>query len=180
MPTMIRRRARVPMAADGADPATLLCADREDILDCAVILQPETALSDAMLVIYVGMLGMGDALGSVVPAGIDVTYRWPNLIEANLGVVARLGLSAPPVSAAVPPWLTLRATVAVSSTDPGFETTLAEEGAIDVTAGHLLESYSRHLLTWMSRWQDDGFEPVRAMWLRHSDKQGQAIEISRR
>ena len=174
------------MASEGVDPATILCIDSANLFDCAVILHPDMDFAKARLVVYVGMLGLGDAIGSVVPAGIDITYRWPNRIDANLGLVAQVRLSAPPTIAdkSVAPWLVLRATVAVSSATPDrrdgdiFQTTLVDEGAADLTTTQLLESFSRHFLSWTSRWQDDGFAPVRAMWLRHSAEQGQDVEIS--
>ncbi len=177
----ILERAKT-MAAMGGDPASLLCADRTDILDCAILLHPDAELDVSQLVLYVGMLGLGDALGSVVPAGIDVTYRWPNVIEANAAIAARVGLSVPAEAGygEIPPWLVLRATAAISRRKADgltFETTLAEEGAVEVTVSELLESFSRHFLTWLGRWQDDGFAPVRAMWLRHAPSHGERIAL---
>jgi biotin-(acetyl-CoA carboxylase) ligase len=174
------------MAAQGADPATILCVDSADMLDCAVILRPEGALAQSRLVVYVGMLGLGDAIGSVVPPGMDITYRWPARIDANLGFVARVRLSAPSnvAETAVPPWLVLRTSVAVSGTPSdrvdgdGFETTLVDEGAADLTTRELLEGFAKHFLTWASRWQDDGFPPIRAMWLRHSAEKGREMAVS--
>ena len=75
------------MASEGVDPATILCIDSAKLFDCAVILHPDMDFAKSKLVVYVGMLGLGDAIGSVVPAGIDITYRWPNRIEANLSPV---------------------------------------------------------------------------------------------
>lgn len=178
-------RAR-EMASQGSEPATLLCIDSASLLDCAVILHPDVALAKARLVVYVGMLGLGDAIGSIVPAGIDITYRWPNRIDANLGFVGQVRLCVPRdiADTASPPWLTLRATVAVSGGVPdgdaggSFETTLVEEGAAGITTIQLLESLARHFLTWTNRWQDDGFPPIRAMWLRHSSEKGRDTEIS--
>ena len=43
-------------------------------------------------------------------------------------------------------------------------TTLADEGAGDLTAVRLAESITRHLLHWTHRWQEDGFAPVRMAW----------------
>jgi len=173
-------RAR-ELAAEGADPATIVCADRSDRLDCSVVLHPGMKLAEARLVVYVAMLGLGDALGAVVPPGIDVTYRWPNVIEANIGPAARIGLFSP--GGRLPPWMTLRAVVAVSTAvdgdpdAPAFETTIADEGGPEVTVTELLESYTRHLLSWMNRWEEDGFAPVRAMWLRHAPSHGQKIQV---
>ena len=149
------------LAAEGCDPATVVCADRADRLDCAIVLHPETPIGDAQLVLYVGMLGLGDALGSVVPPGIDMTFRWPNVIEADLGSVAKLTISAAkaPATSSVPRWMTLRAVVAVSNPLPpddshaAFETTLHDEGAVEATSVSLLESYSRHFLPWLGRWR---------------------------
>ena len=144
------------------------------------------SLAESRLALYVGMLGLGDAIGNVVPAGIDITYRWPNTIDANVGVIAQIQLSTPPdlAEATEPPWLVLRATVAVSDARPDgwtgaeFETTLVGEGAAELTTPLLLESFSRHFLSWVNIWQNDGYAPVRAMWLRHSAEQGKNIEIT--
>jgi BirA family transcriptional regulator, biotin operon repressor / biotin---[acetyl-CoA-carboxylase] ligase len=178
-------REAARLAEAGGDPATVICAEREDLLDCAVILHPETELADAALVMYVAMLGLGDALGAEVQAGIDMTFRWPNLIEANLGAVARLGLVIPDAAAsdAVPGWMAVRLTVQIAEPAGGWregefpETSLFGEGCVEVTGSGLLESFARHFLTWLNRWQHDGFDPVRAMWLRHARFLGERIEI---
>lgn len=177
-------RARA-LAAGGADPATLACADRPDRLDCSIVLDPGMALGEARLVVYVGMLALRDALGAVIPPGIDVTYRWPNLIEANIAPVARVDLHAPgaKTAAATPRWMTLRAVVALSTAidgdpdAPAFETTIADEGGPEVTSVELLESFARHLLTWMNRWEEEGFAQVRARWLDHAPSRGERIQL---
>ncbi len=127
------------LAASGAEPATVICAAREDRLDCAVILHPDLPAAEARLAIYLLALGLGDALGAVVPAGIDVTYRWPNVIEANVGAVARVGIDLPEaaVDGEVAGWLVARATVVIGALPgeglrQGFpETSLHDEGCVD-------------------------------------------------
>lgn len=163
-------------AADGADPGLVLCVERPDIFDAAVILHPEVPLEKASLAVYVAMLGLGDALGAVVPPGIDVTFRWPNRIEANLGAMAEITLGIPDnaIPGAPPDWMVARALTVIGPIEDdwrqgGFpETSLREEGCAEVTSGELLESFARHFLTWINRWEDDGFDPVRSMWLRHT------------
>ena len=41
----------------------------------------------------------------------------------------------------------------------------------------LLEIFARHFLNWVNRWQDDGFDPIRTMWLRHAPGHGEKIEL---
>ena len=174
------------MASEGVDPATILCIDSTTLFDGAVILHPDMDFAKSRLAVYVGMLGLGDAIGSVVPAGIDITYRWPNKIDANLGFVGQVQLFAPPniADTSVSPWVVLRATVAVSGAisdkhdGDTYQTTLVDEGAADLTTIQLLESFSRHFLSWTNRWQDDGFSPIRSMWLRHSAEEGQDVEFA--
>ena len=40
-----------------------------------------------------------------------------------------------------------------------------------------LESFARHFLTWVSRWTNDGFAPVRESWLARAAHLGKEIEV---
>jgi hypothetical protein len=171
-------------AGAGADPLTVFCAERDDALDCAVILHPDIALDKTRLIIYVAALGLGDGLGAVVPAGLDVTYRWPNIVEANLGAAGRVSLAVAEGTRpnVVPDWLVLCAEALIESGGgmKGWvaQTALRDEGDAETTTAILLESFARHLLTWINRWQDDGFDPVRAMWLRHAPSHEEEVKIT--
>ncbi len=173
------------MAVEGAHDGTLLWVGRDDRLDCAVILHPDEALARAAVVTYVAMLGLRDALGAVGSPMLEVTFAWPNRIEANGGGVAAIGIELPDgvASGSVPDWLVLFAAVNVTAPLPlGSDakrrvTSLREEGCEGLTPAELLETFARHFLTWINRWQDDGFAPVRAAWLRHAPNHGEEIEI---
>ena len=169
----------------GADPGTVLCATREDMLDCAVVLHPEVPLEQAQLVLYVAALGIGDALATIAPPMFEVSYFWPNRIDANLGSVAEVDILQPDAArpGSVPDWLAVHVTVMVGPLPEEVvrqdisRTSLRDEGCVELTVVELLETFARHFLTWTYRWQDDGFEPIRAMWLRHAPSHGEAIEI---
>ncbi|MHA1108633.1 MAG: biotin/lipoate--protein ligase family protein [Alphaproteobacteria bacterium] len=173
------------MAQSGADPATLVCAGREDRLDCAVILHPDLPVAKARLAIYVAALGLGDALGAALPPGIDVTFRWPNRIEANIAAVAEIGVVLPEGAGDGEPaaWMVAHFTLAIGALDgdglhEGFpKTSLHDEGCAEATSAMLLEAFARHFLVWVNRWQDDGFDPIRAMWLRHARDHEEIINI---
>jgi BirA family biotin operon repressor/biotin-[acetyl-CoA-carboxylase] ligase len=56
-------------------------------------------------------------------------------------------------------------------------TTLADEGCGDVATIDLLEAFSRHFLSWINRWQEQGAEPVRKAWLARATGLGKRIEV---
>ncbi|MEE9194754.1 MAG: biotin/lipoate--protein ligase family protein [Alphaproteobacteria bacterium] len=171
------------LAAAGADDGTLVWADKDDLLDCAVILHPETGRDELGQLVYVAMLGLGDAMGRAAPPMLELTYSWPNRIMANGGVAARIGLAVPEDSVKAPAWLIIHASVNIDIPLPEAWdvdnpiTSLKSLGFEDITATGLLENYSRHLLTWVNRWEDDGFGPVHSQWLNHVPNRGEPLEI---
>ena len=56
-------------------------------------------------------------------------------------------------------------------------TSLREEGCRDIDEVDLLEAFAQHFLTWVNRWRDDGFVPVRKHWLQRAKGLGEAIEV---
>lgn len=173
------------LAAAGADDGTLVWADKDGRLDCAVILHPETGREQLAQLVFVAMLGLGDAMGRAAPPMLELTYSWPNRIIANGGVAARIGLVLPENTAGgePPAWLIIHADVNIDIPLPEAWdvdnpiTSLKSLGFEDITAAGLLENYSRHLLTWVNRWEDDGFAPVRSQWLNHVPSRDEPIEI---
>lgn len=173
------------MAARGAEDGTLLWRDRQDRLEAAVILHPDEELDRAGLVAYVGMLGLADGLGAVGPPLLEITFTWPAGINVNgtrLGHV-RLALPGDARPGAVPDWLVLYVAVNIApenadaaAIDLGV-TSLAEEGCPDITSGAMLESFARYFLTWVDRWQDDGFDTVRSVWRHYGPDDGDSIEL---
>ncbi len=173
------------LAREGADDGTLLWIPREEALDCALIVHPQDAAERAVQVMYVAMLGMTEALGIVMPPMTEVTYTWPNQIDANYARVGSIEIDLPEefVPGSVPDWLILYAKVAVGPLAPetwvqnSGVTSLRDEGLADLTPSDLLETFARHFLSWSYRWHDEGFDPVRAMWLIHAPSQGKEIDI---
>ncbi|HEX2116646.1 MAG TPA: biotin/lipoate--protein ligase family protein, partial [Alphaproteobacteria bacterium] len=56
-------------------------------------------------------------------------------------------------------------------------TSLHEEGAAEATVEAVLEAFSRHFLSWVNRWLDDGFAPVRAAWRKSAIGLGETIRV---
>ncbi|KZD05810.1 biotin/lipoate--protein ligase family protein [Oceanibaculum pacificum] len=193
--------ARLPAAADaleaavtaakaGADPATFFWVDREDRLEAAIVLQPEQALEQALPILHVGMIGIGDALGALVPPQMAVTFGWPDRLEANGGLVGGLRLAAPAGCApdAVPDWLVLGLTILVQrrligGEEPGMDptrTALHEEGCGELTVPDILEAFSRHFLLWVNRFEEEGPRPCLEHWLERGTDYSRSTAVTLR
>ena len=161
----------------GGEPGAFFWSPRDDRFQAALALAPEEPLRVAALAVYLGMLALGDALGSLIPPGVDVTFIWPNRINLNGGLLGAVELDAPPGTTpeTTPEWLVLSFDLAITG---GVEhtaesidatvTTLEDEGCM-VDSAALLEALARHALTWSNRWHDDGFATLRPRWIRRAE-----------
>ncbi|MEQ9488169.1 MAG: biotin/lipoate--protein ligase family protein [Alphaproteobacteria bacterium] len=160
-----REIARGDIDATGA----VVQAMRTDRLDCAIILNPEVALGDALNVVPTAFVALNDALGSIIPPQIAITYGWPDRIMINHALAGGFSLAAPEGADAdtVVDWLALRIVLDVlgrpdqDRQTPGERTSLVHEGCVDVSPKDIVESFTRHMLSWINRWQDSGFEAIR-------------------
>ena len=142
----------VALAAVGkTEDATglVVMGDRGDIADAAFVLGPERPLADALKVVHVMMVAVNDALGSIIPPQIAVTFGWPDRIMINgalggwiagLTLPDGIGPESVPSSDPVPDWMILRLThrrlwANRRRTHPGKpveRTSLMHEGCVDV------------------------------------------------
>jgi BirA family transcriptional regulator, biotin operon repressor / biotin---[acetyl-CoA-carboxylase] ligase len=175
------------VAAEGAEAGTLLWSIGQDACECAVVLAPEQSLEASLPVALVALLGLGDALGSLAPPVVAVTFGWPDRIEVNGGVIGgvRMAHARTRSPTEVPDWLVVGFGVALRVSwagdgEPGddlFRTTLAAEGCGDIQTVDLLEAFARHFLSWIHRWQEDGVRPVQQAWLARATGLGKPIEV---
>ena len=86
----------VSVAADGAEPGTLLWSIGQEACECAIALAPEQSLEASLPVALVAMLGLGDALGSIAPQ--------PTSPPDKSGVDTGCLMPPAPLAGAVPGW----------------------------------------------------------------------------
>jgi BirA family transcriptional regulator, biotin operon repressor / biotin---[acetyl-CoA-carboxylase] ligase len=174
------------LAAEGAEAGTLLWSIDQDACQGAIVLAPEQPRDPSLPIVLIAMLGLGDALGAMVPPMVAVTFGWPDRIEVNGGVVGgvRFACAATEAADAVPDWLVIGFGIAVrgrlaqqTPADRGQRTTLADEGCGEVMTLDLLEAFGRHFLSWINRWQEEGVEPVQRAWLSRATGLGKRIEV---
>lgn len=172
-------------SADTSEDGAFFWSGRADRLDCAILLHPDLPAARAGLLAYVAMVGLGDAIGALAPPVVSVEFGWPDRLLVNGALAGGIRVATADVAddKSVPPWQLLGVTVAIlgdpKDASPGLRpdtTTLHDEGAVDIVSVSLAESFSRHFLAWVHRWQEDGFAPICDSWLNRAAGYRQTVD----
>ena len=163
--------AKSVAAAEGA--GTLVYVGRFDLVEFAVVLEPEEALKTARRAIYAGLAALADALAVHAPPERPINFDWPDAIRVDGGLVGGGRLAWPPGADEnePPAWLVFGAmirTVALGAEEPGLRplsAALEEEGFDDLGSGALVESFARHFMVAIDAWQESGFGEVAKSYL---------------
>ncbi len=159
------------MAALGCDAGSVVYNIQADRLRAAIAFAPEVPLQDAMAMLPLCAVGFQNALGALAPPEVAVHLGWDGLICVNGAKCGQFHVAASIKEPdQTPDWLVIGWELALLQTSdaPGNTpdiTALYDEGCADVSAIQLVESWSRHMLTWLNRWQEDGNAPVHGEWL---------------
>ncbi|MDA7966621.1 biotin/lipoate--protein ligase family protein [Ruegeria sp.] len=170
------------MAALGCDSGSVVYNIQADHLRVAIVFAPEVPLGDAMAMLPLAAVGFQNALGALAPPEVAVHLGWDGLICVNGARCGQFRAAASGTDPdAVPDWLVIGWDLALLQTSdtPGDTpdiTALYDEGCADVSAVQLVESWSRHMLTWLNRWQEDGNAPLHAEWMGLLRGVGEPIE----
>lgn len=157
-------------AAVGCDAGLIVYNLSSDKMRAAMVFAPEILLQDAIAMLPVCGLGFQNALGALAPPEVAVHLDWDGGLRINGAKCGRLRVAASTnTDSERPDWLVVALELPLWPTDddPGNspdETALYAEGCADVKAPALLESWARHTLNWITRWEDEGVKPVHAEW----------------
>lgn len=159
-----------------AGAATLVWVRRFDIVEFAVVLEPDAPLRDARLAHYLAMNALADALAVHCPPERPILFRWPDAMMYDHGLIGGGRLAWPEGCSEdeMPDWLVFGAMVRATTMTP-FEmgrtgVGMAEEGFEEVDAVDLIEAFSRHLMLGVTHWQEDGPKGAARRWLDRLDK----------
>jgi biotin-(acetyl-CoA carboxylase) ligase len=152
---------------------------RFDVLEFAVVLEPEEPLVSARRAVFAGMAAMADALAAFAPPEKPITFIWPTTVLFDGGRLGggRLGWPEGCAEEAVPDWLVfggMLLAVRTGSRDPGATpdaTWLEEEGFDAAEHPAIVESFARHLMVAFDRWAERGFNAVADSYLARLPKQ---------
>ncbi len=158
---------------------TLVWVQRFDLVEFAVVLEPEEPLATARRALYAGMCAMADSLAVYCPPEKPIHFNWPDAMLFDHGLIGG-GRIAWPQGAAedqAPEWLVfggmmrtavVRSSASGVSLEPGtwsVGTSLEVEGFEEINAAALVESFSRHLMRHVNIWLERGFPRMGREWL---------------
>lgn len=170
----------LPYATAGARNGTLGAGDviwarNMSAMDWAIVLEPEVPLRKAMQMAPLALVATGDCIGALTPPQVGLMFRWPDSVHVNGATAGHIEVVASTTDPdEIPDWIVLRVYVQLkrdNDTEPGERpdiTSLDEEGCPDLTRTGMIESYSRHFLTWLNTWTEDGFKPIHNAWLQRA------------
>jgi len=185
-----KRRAR-----DGAEDGTLIWAQEQTAgrgrggrdwasprgnLYCSVVTRPECTLAEAAQLGFAACLGVGGGVGSLVPPLTELHYKWPNDVLLNGRKVSGILLETASLPEGGLDWLIVGVGINVASRprDTAFAaTSLADTGAGAVEVATVLTAFCRQFLSWVNRWLDEGFAPLRQAWLIRAKGVGEPITV---
>jgi hypothetical protein len=164
--------------AGEAGAGTFVWVRRSDVLDFAVVLEPEEPLRSARRAVFAGMNAIADALAAYSPPEKPITFGWPTTVIFDGGRLGGARLVGPDDCGEdeVPDWLVFSAmllAVPNGMHDPGAfpdATWLDEEGFDPAEHLTLVESFGRHLMVAFDAWAERGFEAVAEAYLARLPK----------
>ena len=170
-------------AIRGCDAGTILYDISPEMLRAAIVLAPEVPFGKAAAMLPLTGVAVQNALGALGPAELPVHLQWDGPIRVNGAHCGRVFAASHKCEQdQTPTWL-------VTGFDLSFarpymqggetpdETDLISEGCGDLSPEQLLESWSRHLLNWINRWEDDGMAPLHREYAGLVDDMGSDIDV---
>jgi biotin-(acetyl-CoA carboxylase) ligase len=158
---------------------TLVWVRRFDLVEFAVVLEPDEPLATARRAFYAGMCAMADSLAVHCPPEKPIHFHWPDAMLFDHGLIGGGRLAWPKDAAEdrEPEWLVfagmirsavIRNHASTDSLEPGtwaVGTALETEGFEDISPESLVESFCRHLMNHVHVWGERGFRFVGREWL---------------
>ena len=154
-------------------------------VDIAIVLEPDDPLAKSVEMLPLGVAAAGDCLAALTPPQVAVQYRWPGTILLNGAAVGSCKLVVPTDRKAqdTPSWMVLALTLRFAFDDthepgatPGI-TSLTEEGIEGLTTIDVIESYSRHFLSLLDTWTNEGFAEIAENWTTRLEEQDGTTDI---
>ena len=144
---------------------TLVWTRRFDLVEVAVVLEPEEPLASARRAFFAGMSAAADALATHCPPEKPILFAWPDVILLDGGLIGGMRLGWPEGAAedVVPDWLVIGLMMRLMmSAAPAHRdrTSLEAEGFDILEPALMIGTFARHLMVHFDTWRTQGFQPV--------------------
>lgn len=147
----------------------------------SLVLRPECSPAAAAQLSFLAAVALGEAVGTVAPPMVEVTFKWPNDVLFNNRKGAGILLESKSTPEGMIDYVILGMGVNVQChpEDAAFPaTSLRFEGCPPTLSEvELLEAFARSFLSRANTWIEEGFEPIRRAWLAHATSLGKEIEV---
>jgi len=159
--------------AEKQGAGTLVYVGRFDLVEFALVLEPDEPLRQARRAFYAGMTALAEAVAAHAAPETAVAIDWPDTLTVNFGLVGGGHLAWPQGANEdePPPWLVFGGmirTVSLSGAEPGLNpliTALEEEGFGENSSDLLVESFARNIMFILDSWHESGFGAVAKSYL---------------
>jgi Biotin/lipoate A/B protein ligase family len=172
------RHAQGIASREGA--GTLVWTRRFDLIELAVVLEPEEPLKTARLAHYIGMNAFADCLAAIAPPEKPLAFDWPDalLFDGALLGGGRTAIAPGTADGEPPEWLVfglMARTAALRMLEPG-ETpnavSMEDEGFADIEQAEIVEGFARHLMSGVDEWRVKGPKAVCKRFLDRLTRDG--------
>jgi biotin-(acetyl-CoA carboxylase) ligase len=165
--------------ASARGAGTLVWVQRFDLVEFAVVLEPDEPLSTARRAFFAGMCAMADSLAVHCPPEKPIHFHFPDAMLFDHGLIGGGKLAWPKDAAEdqPPEWLVFAGmirTAVIRNAASGVSlesgtwavgTSLEDEGFDEINPNALVESFCRHLMVHVDAWAEKGFRAVGREWL---------------
>ncbi|MEP4194704.1 MAG: DUF4444 domain-containing protein [Aliishimia sp.] len=154
----------------GCDAGTVFYDLGANSMDAAIVFTPDVTLAEAVTMMPLCAIGLQNAIGALGPPEVAVHLGWDGAIRINGARCGHIHMAASDLGATdVPNWLVIGWHLSLwpDSEETGLtpdQTALYAEGCADIAANTLLESWARHTLSQINRWETEGSGPLHKDW----------------
>ena len=159
--------------AEKQGAGTLVYVGRFDLVEFALVLEPDEPLRQARRAFYAGMTALAEAIAAQAAPETAVAIDWPDTLNVNRGLVGggRLAWPQGANEDEPPPWLVFGGmirTVSLSDAESGLTpliTALEAEGFDEGSSDLLVGSFARNFMFVLDSWHESGFGAVAKSYL---------------
>lgn len=172
-------------ATMGCDAGLVVYNLAADQLRAAIVFAPEVSLEQAMPVLICCAIGFQNALGALAPPEVGVHLDWDGGIYVNSASCGRMRVASSTTDPATDPdWLVVGLELPLLPIDPNApgnapnQTSLYEEGCVDIASQDLLSAWVRHTLVWINRMEEAGMKPLNEEWRGLAKNLGEDVSFT--